>query len=140
MTLKQSKIRRKQINALRAQGDTPWPARSYRITPTFAQGTKKVFHVGTCERPIGETQVKRGRLRRKATETVPCGGRMVARLGRGSRRRVYCESCRARKRQAQKVQRLTRRATRLGFVTQQQEARESRRAAFMSKLRRSGSR
>lgn len=138
--MKQSQIRRKQLNALRAQGDVPWPARSYRVAPTFARGARKVFYVGACDRSIGETQVKRGKLRRKTTETVPCGGRVVARLGRGSRRRVYCESCRERKRQAQKIQRLTRRATRLGFVTQQQEARESRRAAFLSKFRRTGSR
>ena len=136
MALKQSKIRRKQLNSLRAQADVAWPARRYRITPTFAQGAKKVFHVGTCDRPVGETQVKRGKLRRKTTEAVPCGGRMVARLGRGSRRRVYCESCRERKRQAQKIQRFQRRATRLGFLTPREEARQSRRQAFMSKLRR----
>lgn len=138
--MKASKIRRKQLNSLRGMGDVPWPARAYRVTPTFAQGAKKVFHVGTCERQVGETQVKRGRLRRKTTEAIPCGGRLIARLGRGSRRRVYCESCRARKRQAQKTQRLTRRATRLGFLTPREEARQSRRQAFMSKLRRSGSR
>lgn len=140
MALKQSKIRRKQLNALRAQGDVAWPARSYKIAPTFSRAAQKTFHVGTCDRPVGETQVKRGRLRRKTTEVIPCGGRLIARLGNGSRRRVYCESCRERKRQAQKAQRLMRRATRLGLVTQQQEARESRRAAFLSKIRKGGSR
>ena len=134
--MKSSKTRRKQLNALRAQGDVPWPARAYKIVPTFAQGAKKAFHVGTCERPVGELQKKTGKLRRKTTtEQIPCGGRLVARLGRGSRRRVYCESCRERRRQARKVQALTRRASRLGFVTQQQEARESRRANFLSKFR-----
>lgn len=111
-----------------------------RVPPTFARNAQKAFHVGTCDKQVGETQVNRGKLRRKTTEAIPCGGRLIARLGSGSRRRVYCESCRERKRQAQKAQRLTRRATRLGFLTQQQEARESRRAAFLSKFRRSGSR
>jgi len=133
--LKQSQARRKALT----RADGPRPARSYKIAPTFSRGAQKAFHVGTCDKSVGETQVKRGKLRRKQTEVIPCGGRLIARLGKGSRRRVYCESCRERKRQAQKIQRLTRRATRLGFVTQAQEARESRRN-FLSKLRRSGSR
>ena len=138
--VKASKTRRKQLNALRAEGDVPWPARRYKIPPTFAQGAKKSFHVGTCEEPVGETQVKKGRLRRTQTETIPCNGRLIARLGKGARRRVYCESCRERNRQVEKTRRLERRASRLGFLTPREEARQSRRASFLSKIRRRGSR
>lgn len=138
--MKASKIRRKQLNALRAQSDVPWPARKYRVTPIFSRGATKAFHIGTCERPIGEAQVKRGRLRRKQTVTVPCGGRLVARLGRSRGRRVYCESCRERKKQAGNARRLEQRMTKIGILTPREEARQSRRARFVSKLRRSGAR
>lgn len=134
--MKQSKIRRKALNKLRAKQEVAWPPRRYRIPPAFAQNAKKVFHVGTCERPIGEAQVKQGRLRRKQSVSVPCGGRLVARLGKGARRRVYCESCRERRAQERRTQRLYRRASRLGFLTPREEARQSRRARFVSKLRR----
>jgi hypothetical protein len=104
--MKKSKVYRKAVNQMRALGDVPWPARRFKYPPTFARLSTQHQLVlqERCTRPVGETKVRQGRLKRKRSVPVLCGGKQIVKLGNG-KRRVYCESCRARKKQ----QRLERR-------------------------------
>jgi len=134
---KTSRLQRKYLNSMRSMADVPWPARRYKYPPTAARLASRLVPVGTCERTVGETQVKLGRLRRKHLAAVPCGGRLIAKLGSLGRRRVYCESCRAREKQRKYEFRMRRRLERFGFSLQ--APRDERRSTrLLNKFRRSG--
>jgi hypothetical protein len=138
--MKTSKLKRKQLNSqlneLSRLGAVARPPRQYRVPPTFGRADTKTFHVGSCERIVGEQTVKT-RFRRKQTMTVECGGRLIAKLGSLGKRRVYCETCRARRREAQRLQRLDRSLTKLGHLSPREQVKDdNRRSRFMSRLRR----
>jgi hypothetical protein len=135
--MKKSKLQRKFINQMRSMGDIPWPARAHRYPPTFANalGAAKETHIGACKRPVAEVQVRSGKLRRKKTAEVPCRGRVFLKRGSLGKRRVYCESCRARERQRKFDLRMKRRLEqRFGIAIQSPAKRGSR----LNRLRRSG--
>lgn len=140
--MKKSKLLRKKRNELTANSASPHrPERQYKIPPTYGQAATRQFNVGTCERKLGEQSEVRGWRRRKTTTEIRCGGKLIARLGSGSRRRVYCEDCRSRRREAQRLQRLEKRMNRLGTTsTPSEQARESRSKRFLGKLSRKGAR
>lgn len=132
--MKASKLRRKQLNALRQQSDVPWPARKYTVAPTFSDSVAKEILVGQCSRKVAEQQIEsKTRLKRKKTETVDiaCGGNVYVKRGSLGKRRVFCEACRARKQQSALAHRLQKRVARL---TPQQQAAEERKET--SKLKR----
>lgn len=136
--MKKSKLQRKFVNQMRGMGDVPWPARRYKYPPTAARLATRVVPVGNCERQVGETKVRQGRLKRKQTVAVPCGGRLFARLGKLGKRRVYCESCRGRERQRKFELRLKRRLEQRFGIPMQQAAEERRGTRMLNRLRRSG--
>lgn len=141
--MKKSKLERKFINQMRGMGDIPWPARRFKYPPTFANevGVAKETHIGHCKRPVGEVKVRRGRLRRKQTEAVMCGGRVFLKRGSLGKRRVYCEDCRARKRQRRFELRIAQQLqSRFGMTLQQQTREERRSTRMLAKFRRAGSR
>lgn len=99
--MKASKVRRKELTALRNMGDVPWPARRYRYAPTF--GGRMV--VGRCPQVVGEVPVRkpgvRNRLRKPVRTSVVCGGEIVLVPFKG----VHCSSCRDRRGQRREMQR-----------------------------------
>jgi hypothetical protein len=125
---------------MRAFADVPWPARRFKYPPTHSVvGAAKETRIGSCKRPVAEVQVRRGKLRRRSTEQVPCGGRVFLKRGSLGKRRVYCENCRARKRQRQLELRIAQRLqSRFGISLRQQAREESRSTRLLSKFRRSG--
>lgn len=123
---------------MRGMGEIPWPTRRFKYPPTFGT-TLGVLHVGSCKRQVSERQVRRGKLRRKATEQIACGGRVFLQRSRMGKRRVYCESCRARGQQRREIRNLEQRLRRFGALTPRQQIREERRAVrALSRLRRVG--
>jgi hypothetical protein len=136
--VKKSKLQRKYINSMRSMADVPWPARRYKYPPTAARASRAVV-VGVCERKVDETKT-RGRFKlRTKTQDVLCGGRLIAKLAkRSGKRRVACESCRARSRQRGLEHRFALRMQRFGIVqTQSDEKRSSR---MLNRFRRTGAR
>jgi hypothetical protein len=138
--MKKSKVYRKAVNQMRALSDVPWPARRFKYPPTFARLSTQHQLVlqERCTRPVGETKVRSGRLKRKRSVPVLCGGKRIVKLG-NSKRRVYCEDCRARKRQ----QRLERRLelhlkSRFGIEPRVAAREERRTTRMLAKFRRSG--
>jgi hypothetical protein len=138
--VKHSKLQRKFVNQLRSMADVPWPERRFKYPPTFGRVSGRHLTLAQrCERKVGEEKVKTSRFKRKQVVAVPCGGKLIAKLGRTGGRRVYCESCRARA----KHKRLERRMelqlkSRFGIeprVAAQEERRTSR---MLAKFRRSG--
>jgi hypothetical protein len=140
--MKTSKLQKKFLNQMRQMGDVPWPERRYRYAPTLGSWDRKVIFTGQlCQRQVGEAEVKRGRLRRKQTIAVPCGGRLIANLGQGSRRRVYCEACRDRRTQMKAMKRIGDRLLRIGALTPKEQLKEERRSVrLLNKFRRTGAR
>lgn len=137
--MKKSKLQRKFVNQMRQMGDVPWPARRFKYPQTSAHLATRLVAVGTCDRKVGETKVKTRRLKRAQTVDVPCGGRLLAKLGSLGKRRVYCESCRARERQRKFELRLKRRLEQRFGIPLGQSPREERRSTRMlNKIRRSG--
>lgn len=138
--MKKSKLQRKYVNQMRAMGDVPWPARRFKYPATLSGevGSMKETHIGSCKRPVGETKVSHGRLRRKKSAQVLCGGRVFLKRGSLGKRRVYCESCRARKRQRRFELRIQQQIqSRFGHALR--PALEERRSTRMlAKFRRSG--
>ena len=134
--MKKSKVYRKAVNQMRAMGDVPWPARRFTYPPTFSNviGATPTTHIGHCKRVLGQTKISRGRLRRKKTVDVRCGGKVFVRRGSLGKRRVFCEDCRARKNQRLQQLRLERRLQqRFGVATPSAAAvqeRSSRLARF----------
>ena len=141
--MKKSKLQRKFLNQMRQMGDVPWPARRFKYPPMFSNqiGTSRDTHVGHCKRKVGETKISRGRLRRKQTVDVRCGGKVYIRRGSLGKRRVYCEDCRARKRQRQQLLRIERQLQSRFGITPRAQAREEKRSSRLTlKFRRSGAR
>lgn len=138
--MKNSKLQRKYLNAMRGMADVPWPQRKYKYPPTFSRLASRQIVVGTCDRKVDEAKIKRGRFKRAQAVDIPCGGRLIAKLGSLGKRRVYCESCRARAKQRKFEHRIKLQLqTRFGIVEREQS--EQRRSARMlSKFRRSGAR
>ena len=138
--MKHSKLQRKYLNSMRGLADVPWPARRYKYPPTAARLATRQVEVGTCDRPVDEVKTRVKRFRRKQTVAVPCGGRLIAKLGKLGTRRVYCENCRARKRQRRLEQRIRLQTqSRFGHVERNQ--REERRSTrLLAKFRRTGAR
>lgn len=136
--MKKSKRQRKFVNQMRQMGDVPWPARRFKYPPTSARLSTRLVAVGTCDRKVGETKVKTRRLRRAQSVDVPCGGRLLAKLGSLGKRRVYCESCRARERQRKFELRLKRRLEQRFGITIQSPQEERRSTRMLNKIRRSG--
>lgn len=137
--MKKSKQQRKFINQMRGMGDIPWPARKFKYPPTLTVvGAAKETHIGSCKRVMGETKISRGKFRRKQAAEVLCGGRVFLKRGSLGKRRVYCETCRARKRQRKLELRMQQRIqSRFGHMLR--PAREERRSTRMlAKFRRSG--
>lgn len=99
--MKASKVRRKELNAMRNMGDVPWPARRFRIAPLAARPAV----VAKCPQLVGEVPVKRPGLRNKLKKpvrtSVVCGGDIVLVPLRG----VHCVSCRDRRGQQRQLQR-----------------------------------
>lgn len=124
---KKSKLQRKYVNAMDQMADVPKSPRKFKYPPTFRNviGASRETHIGHCKREIGESTVRRGRLRRKTTEKVVCGGRVFLRRGRNGKRRVYCESCKQRKQVRRMVRKLEQRYNR--FATPQVQRAEERR-------------
>ena len=136
--MKKSKIRRKQLNALRQQSDVPWPARKYTLAPTTSDAVTTKILVGQCSRKVAEQQLEtKTKLRRKKVETVdvPCGGLVYVKRGSLGKRRVFCEACRDRKAQRKLALRFQKRAARLSPKEQAAEQRKevSRLRRFMRK-------
>lgn len=140
--MKKSKLQRKFVNSMDSMADVPKSPRRFHYPPTFnVVGAARETHIGHCKRPVGEQTVRRGKLRRKKTEQVACGGRVFLRRSRNGRRRVYCESCRERKAQLRVIRQLEQRMRRFGAVSPQQQARDDRRAVRMlQRFRRAGAR
>lgn len=99
--VKRSKSQRKFLNQMRGMGDVPWPARRFKVAPTF--GGVRV--VGQCQRVLGVTKIRRGRLKRREDAMVVCGGPIVLEPFKGA----WCVDCRNRKRQARALERMKRR-------------------------------
>lgn len=139
--MKRSKRQRKFLTQMRQMSEVAWPARKYRIAPTFSAAASKTYHVGDCQRKVSEQTVKQGRLKRKQQVDVLCGGRLIAKLGSLGKRRVYCEDCKARRTQQKLVNRLNQRAQKIGALTPQEQIREERRSVKMlQRFRRAGAR
>lgn len=138
--MKRSKLQRKYVNQMRAMSEVPWPARKFTYPPTFGRGSSRHLTLPVrCERKVGETKVKTSRLKRKQTVDVPCGGKLIAKLGRTGGRRVYCESCRARNKQQRLERRLELQLKSRFGIEPRVAAREERRTTRMlAKFRRSG--
>jgi hypothetical protein len=136
--MKKSKLQRKYLNSMRGMGDIPWPARRFKYPPTSARLASRQIPVGTCERKIGETKVKQGRLKRAQSVDVPCGGRLIAKLGKLGKRRVYCEACRDRDRRRKFMLRLEQQARRFGIAPEVAVREERRSTRMLNKFRRSG--
>lgn len=138
--MKHSKLQRKFVNQMRSMGDVPWPERRFKYPPTFGRLSSRHLTLAIkCERKVGETKVKTGRLKRKQTVDVPCGGTLVAKLGRVGGRRVYCESCRARTKQRRLERRLELQLKSRFGIEPRVAAQEQRRTTRMlAKFRRSG--
>ena len=133
--MKKSKRQRKFLNQMRAMGDVAWPARRFKYPPSFANqiGTTPTTHIGHCKRVLGQTKIRRGKLRRRQEVDVRCGGRVFVRRGTLGKRRVFCEDCRARKAQRLEQLRMQRRLqSRFGLdtFTQREEAKRSRLSLF----------
>lgn len=135
--MKKSKLQRKFLNQMRSMGDVPWPARAYKYPPTFANavGASRHQHIGSCKRPVGEVKVRRGRLRRKQTVEVRCGGKVFLKTGTLGQRRAYCEDCRARRRMRKQA---ARKQDRINRLSPREQLREERRqvSTFRRFLRR----
>jgi hypothetical protein len=138
--MKKSKLQRKFVNQMRDMGDVPWPARRFKYPATHSVvGAAKETHLGSCKRPVGETKVRVKRLRRRQTAEILCGGRVFLKRGSLGKRRVYCESCRARKRQRRLELRIAQRLQSRFGISPREQAREERRSTRMlSRFRRSG--
>lgn len=136
---KKSRLQRKYVNSMRNMGDIPWPPRQFKYPATRGAAGTGAMVIGHCKRPIGETAVRRGKLRRKTAEPIKCGGNVYLRRGSLGKRRVYCEACRARKMQRQLNRRLEQRFYKPGTLTPGQQVREERRAVrVLSRIRRLG--
>lgn len=136
--MKRSKLQRKFLNQMRGMGDVPWPARRFKYPPTFANevGATPRTLIGTCKRPVGSIQMRRGRLRRKQDVEVRCGGKVYLRRGRLGKRRVVCEDCQARRRARQKQRRIELQLqSRFGTARAPVEERTSRFKRFLRKGR-----
>jgi len=134
--VKASKFRRKQLNALRALADVPWPARKYTLAPTFGEATATKILVGTCSRKVAESEVTEGRfIKKKKTVDIPCQGSVYVKRGSLGKRRAYCEDCRARSAQRKLALRFQKRAARISPQAQIAEQRKevSRLKRFMRK-------
>lgn len=138
--MKKSKLQRKFLNQMRSMGDVPWPERKFKYPPTFGRlSSRHLTLAAKCERKVGETKVKTGRLKRKQKVDVPCGGKLIAKLGRTGGRRIYCESCRERNRQRKLERRLELQLKSRFGIEPRVAAREERRTTRMlAKFRRSG--
>ena len=80
--MKASKLRRKQLDALRAIADVPWPARKYTLAPTFGEAAATKILVGTCSRKVAESEVTEGRfIKKKKTVDIPCQGNVYVKRG-----------------------------------------------------------
>lgn len=136
--MKKSKLQRKFVNQMRGMGDTPWPARRFHYPPTFANavGALPLTELGTCKRPVGSVQVRRGKLRRKQDVEVRCGGKVFLRRGSLGKRRVFCADCKERKRAKQKQFRLERQLqSRFGIDVRAQAVEERKASRFKQLLR-----
>lgn len=94
--MKRSRAQRKFLNEMRGMGEVAWPARRFRVAPTFGGS----LVVGQCQRSFGEVVLPRPGfrnklLRRRDREMVVCGGDLVL---VPFRRRVRCNDCVDRKR------------------------------------------
>lgn len=109
--MKKSKVFRKAVNQMRALAEVPTPARRFKYPPTFANavGATARTEIGTCKRPVGSVQVRRGRfIKRRQDVEVRCGGKVYLRRGSLGKRKVVCEDCKARKRARLKQLRIER--------------------------------
>jgi len=98
--MKKSKLQRKYLNQMRGMADIPWPARRFKYPAMSGLLSSRHVELAVpCDRKVGEAKAKTSRFRRKQTVDVPCGGKLVAKLGRSGGRRIYCVDCRERKRQ-----------------------------------------
>lgn len=142
--LKRSRLQRKFLNQMRGMADVPWPARRTKYPAMYSTqvGTAQHTHIGSCKRVLGETKIRRGKLRRKKTVDVRCGGKVYLRRGSLGKRRVYCEDCRSRKRQRQQLLRIERQMqSRFGITPRAQAREETKRSSgLLGKFRRSGAR
>lgn len=136
--MKKSKLQRKFVNQMRGMGDVPWPERKHKYPATSARLSKRLVPVGTCDRKVGETKVKTRRLKRAQSVDVPCGGRLLAKLGKLGKRRVYCENCRERERQRKFELRLKRRLEQRFGISLQEAREQTRTTRMLNKFRRSG--
>ena len=122
--MKKSKRQRKFLNQMRGMGDVPWPARRFKYPPTLSVvGAAQHEQIGTCNRAVGETKVRRGKLRRKQTVEIRCGGKVFLKRGTLGKRRVYCADCRDRKQANKRALRMQQRVNRLSPREQQIEQR-----------------
>lgn len=133
--MKASKIRRKELSGMRAMSDIPWPARRYKIAPTFSDpNIAKQLLVGQCSRKVAEGEITESKLKffkRKKTVDVPCGGNVFVKRGAHGKRRVFCEACRARRAQRKLAARMQKRVNR---ISPRQQVAEQRKE--VSRLRR----
>jgi hypothetical protein len=136
--VKVSKIRRKQLNGMRALSDIPWPARKYRITPTLSDpNIAKQILVGQCSRKVAEGEITEGKFfKRKKTVDVPCGGNVYVKRGAHGKRRVFCEACRDRRAQRKLAARMQKRVNRIS--PRQQVAEQRKEVSRLRRLTRRG--
>ena len=99
--VKRSRAQRKFLNEMRGMGDVPWPARRFKVPPTF--GGLRV--VGQCQRELGVTKIRRGRLKRRADAVVVCGGQIVLEPFKGA----WCVDCKQRRSDERFLERALRR-------------------------------
>ncbi len=129
--MKKSKLQRKFVSQMRAMSDVPWPARRFRYPPMSGLlASRHVELAVPCNRKVGEAKAKTSRFKRKQTVDVPCGGRLIAKLGRTGKRRVYCESCRARTRQRRLERRIELQLQNRFGIGREEERRLSRFSKF----------
>jgi hypothetical protein len=92
---KLSRLRRKELNAMRGMGDIPWPARRFRIAPTFSRLTTTV----RCKRIVGTIPRRRpgwrgavdlALFRKPLLQPVACGMNLELVPFEG---RLRCPSC-----------------------------------------------
>jgi hypothetical protein len=99
--VKKSKRWRKQLNQLRAMADVPWPARRFRIAPTFGRPLQTERR---CMNPVAEARRRRdgwrGKLdlltfRKPVRQLVLCGAHLELVAATAARRRGYlrCPRC-----------------------------------------------
>jgi hypothetical protein len=135
--VKVSKIRRKQLNGMRALSDIPWPARKYTIAPTLGDTAQKQVLIGHCSRKVAEGEITEGKFfKRKKTVDVPCGGNVYVKRGAHGKRRVFCEACRDRRAQRKLAARMQKRVNRIS--PRQQVAEQRKEVSRLRRLTRRG--